>query len=182
MWQKVLLAEIWTRPISTWKKCLTTCLGCFGWGQRFFCPVHIAIIILSVYIFCSNMTQKRMRRTAQIMLMWFHITRHFTGQQWKRKQKDKDWVTVERFRSGQGSFIHHPQSVSKPTLLFSMQGNMLCLCWWFFSFRLLSQSIKAVPFWPDTPVTGDVFHFIESFWNKNPTAVSFLCVTSRCLR
>lgn len=133
------------------------------------------------------MTQKRMRRTAQIMLMWFHITWHFTRQEWKRKQKDKDWVTVERFRSVQGLFIQHLQSVSKPILLFSMQGNMLCLCWWFFSFRLLSQSIKAVPFWPDTPVTGDVFHFSESFWNKNPIAASPLaslssaCVMSRCL-
>lgn len=100
--------------------------------------------------------------------MWSLITWGFTGQEWRRKQKDEDWVTVERFRGAQASFIHHPQSVSLSILLFIMHGKMLCLCWWFFSFRPVSQSIKAVPFWPDAPVTSDVFRFIEPFWNANP--------------
>lgn len=127
-----------------------------------------------------------MRRTAQIMLMWFHITWHITGQEWKRKQKDKDWVTVERFRSVQGSFIHHPQSGSKPILLFSMQGNMPCLCWWFFLFSPPFTVNKSYPV-----LTRHTchqwrlpFHRVILEQKSNccfAVGVTFLCVMSRCL-
>lgn len=111
---------------------------------------------------------KKIKQAIQIMLMWSHLTWGFIGREWRGKQKDKDWVTVERFRRAQASFIHS-QPVSISILLFIMQGKMLCLCCWFFSFRLfVSQSIKAVPFWPGAPVTSDVFQFIQSFWSTNP--------------